>query len=187
MAEIREKTYEVKDMLMYESTRKANKVPGTLVHWRMEGNFYHAYEWSAWLAYNYIFQFKAQRTKSKENDYVYVGFPPESLEKFTPTTAVVTKSDDGALVDMVLPQEVFEPSVTAEELFKKFQEWKQGIAPQSGNRKSVVGKELKENDVKPMRMSDIMHQIMQFNVARKSPIECMTFISDIQKLISNAM
>ena len=103
MSEIREKTYEVKDMLAYESTRKANKIPGTLVHWRREGKFYHAYEWSAWLAYNYIFKFKAQRTKSKDNDYVYVGFPPDSLEKFTPEGVVVTVSDDGVFVDMLLP------------------------------------------------------------------------------------
>lgn len=178
MSEIREKTYEVKDMLAYESTRKANKIPGTLVHWRREGKFYHAYEWSAWLAYNYIFKFKAQRTKSKDNDYVYVGFPPDSLEKFTPEGVVVTVSDDGVFVDMLLPPDVFEPSVTPDEHFRRFQDWKQSIVPQSGSRKNGLAKELKEDGAQPMRMSDILYQIMQFNVVRKSPIECMTFISE---------
>ena len=192
---------EVKEMLEYESNRNANNIPPTLVHWRKVGQFFHAYEWSAWVACHFINEFNTQRKKTSNYDYVYVGFPPDSLDKFTPDHATRTQSDDGIYIDMILPADMLDPSVTQEEYGVKFQNWKHSITPQGskkdgsnvngGSGKLSLGKELKYSDTidlnLPMRMTDVMQRIMKFNVVMKSPMDCQNFIVEIQQLISNSI
>ena len=47
------------------------------IHLHLEGTFYRAYEWSAWLCVRYVQEFKPTRRLMKNSDesMVFVGFP----------------------------------------------------------------------------------------------------------------
>ncbi|MDR3184794.1 MAG: four helix bundle protein [Prevotellaceae bacterium] len=56
----------------------------TSIHFVLEGNFWHVYERSAFLAYKYIRELKMTRKyiKAVNRDIVYGGFPTNQLDKF---------------------------------------------------------------------------------------------------------
>ena len=119
--------------LEYEKLRQEkdswNKV---ILH--KDGRFYHAYEWSAWLIKTIVcteeFQRQrndntillAQRFVTKNNDYVMLGFPVESLSKYIPEYVdVIALEGDDLEVTVSLSQN---DDITYEAMNASFEEWR---------------------------------------------------------------
>jgi len=183
----------VKDILAFETSRHGQGISPVTVRLYAEGTFYHAYEWSAWLACRFINQFNAKRKKlNGYGTYAYVGFPLTSLEKFTPEGAVVIKNQDGSVVDICLPETTLDAGIPLGEHLKQLEEWKQSVPfveNNNGNKNSSAGSDLKNISVSggPERITTILQNIITFSVEDNSPLQCMQFIVDLKKKLANAI
>ena len=77
-----------------------------------DGTFYHAYEWSAWLIKTIVCTEKFQKDrgdekvlsapcyKTKNNEYILIGFPVESLSKFIPEYVNVREMEGGDALEI---------------------------------------------------------------------------------------
>ena len=181
----------VKDILVFETARHSQGVPPTMVRCHAEGTFYHAYEWSAWMAYRFINQFNAKRKKlNGYGVYTYVGFPLTSLEKFTPEGATAIKNQDGSVVDIYLPESILDTSISLEEQLKQFEDWKQSVPfVENNNKNTSVGSDLKNISAAggPERITTILQSIIIFSVEDSSPLQCMNFIVELKKRLASAI
>lgn len=94
----------IKDILETEQSRAAVE-DWRKIHLFQEGNFYRAYEVSAWLCHLHISQFKVthRHVKGIDQTIAFVGFPLSSLDKRKPEGAVVETVADKHIV-VSLPQ-----------------------------------------------------------------------------------
>ena len=92
------------------------------------GKFFRAYEWSAWLVVTHINDFKVIHTmvKAIDRDVCYIGFPQETLEKWTPEGAVVTERADGGK-DMQLAEKFQRLFENTTEMTAEFCKWRESI------------------------------------------------------------
>jgi len=97
------------------------------IHLFRDGRFLRASEVSAWhcvrLCGNEIAVSHRKSPQSEDGSYVTIGFPPESVDKFTPNGAVEEYKDDSHTI-LVLPTTTFPMEVTAELLQEDFLRWK---------------------------------------------------------------
>ncbi len=174
----------------FEGSRHTNGVPPVLIRWVAEGTFYRAYEWSAWLACRYVSQFNARRKNLKGFEpYAFVGFPVSSLEKYTAEAAELVKSENGGVVDMLLPSSTLDQNVPMEEYTEQFNNWKQSLAFVEGGKAQSISKDLRDSltTSEPMRISSILQQVLSFPIEQKSPMESMAFLAEIKQKIANSI
>ncbi len=160
----------------------------SVIHLMKEGTFYHAYEWSAWLCFRYVAQLKATRrlfANSISESMVFVGFPVNSLPKYTPEGANIVESDDGGL-DMILPLSVFQPETTLDNLHSDFENWKQSV-PLTEKSKNKVKEEKYGVSAaeRPARLTDVMREIVSYPLEQHSPMECMMFVAEMKQKLVN--
>lgn len=175
------------EILEIEKSREINGNYAT-IYLFAEGSFYRAYDWSAWLCFRYINQFKPTKRELKNENgdtIVYVGFPVTSLSRYIPENGTtVSREDKGVEVD--LPIETFS-GVELESLKKDFQNWKNSV-PVAVSKKSSVREDLKNGGgEQPHRMSEIMFKILAYPLEQKSPMECMSFIAELKQQITSLL
>lgn len=158
-----------------------------------EGNFYRAYEWSAFLACRYINPFNASRRADKDGgSHVMIGFPLGSLSKFTPDGATVVENEDNS-VDMSLPVSLLPEGLDVEAMKKEFENWKGSVPLKESEKKPSLAAELRAagspeaSSPSPMRMMDVMRLVLSFPVERKSPMECMAFLAEIKQHLAKIL
>lgn len=146
-----------------------------------EGTFYRAYEWSAWLCHRYVSQFKATHRllKNTEDSVVFVGFPMTSLERHTPEGATVMEQEDKTMA-LILAENVF-GETTAEQLQMDFANWKKSVPLVKSKTNSELG--IKNFELKNDEL-DILKRILAYPIEQHSPIEVMTFLSEIKQQLS---
>ena len=106
------------------------------------GDFYRAYEWSAWLivviTYNDEVRKQSKDRKplklshkqlaNSEETFCFVGFPIKSMEKFIPTrTGFESTENKHIIVTINLPQPNDGTEIDYERLNKAFTDWKTAI------------------------------------------------------------
>lgn len=155
-----------------------------VVHLFCEGTFYRAYEWSAWLCLRYFTEMKVtHRLLKGGEDIVFVGFPLTSLDRYTPQGAIISPSGDKSIA-MALPSDVFTPETDIESLKEAFEDWKHCQPLTEASKKKVEEEKIRvERNTHP-RLTDIMLRILAYPIEQHSPMECMTFLSDIKQQIS---
>lgn len=131
----------IADVLITEANRK-DPAEWDKIHLFQMGDFYRAYEWSAWLisviSYNDEVRkqskdrkpLKLSRKKlaNSETTFCFVGFPIKSVEKFIPTRRDFTSVEDKHIVITIdLPQPKDGTAVTYERLAEAVQKWKSDI------------------------------------------------------------
>lgn len=82
---------EIKTILDCEACR-TDPATWRRLHLHKEGLFYRAYNWSAWLMSNHLqrsIKINKKVLKATGQEFVYVGFPVSSLERFTPQGATM--------------------------------------------------------------------------------------------------
>lgn len=174
-------------MLAIESSRRTAD-DHRVIHFSMEGTFYRAYEWSAWLAVRFIGELKVTKRFSKavNGEIVFVGFPVGSVQKFTPEGIMPMIFEDGKLLTMVIPAERFGQDETVEKLKEEFLSWKNGVedTPKKSQQDGGGVKSSPLQEGKPSRLTDIVHKILAYPIEQKSPMECMSFLAEIKKKIA---
>lgn len=98
-----------------------------------DGTFLRAYEWSAWLFVKYIYDFKVSNrlVKSLGQSLAMIGFPPASLDKFTPDGAQVTPMQDGSIV-IELPSSLVPDDADIKALAAEYEAWKTSLPVAEG-------------------------------------------------------
>lgn len=131
----------IADVLQTERNRQA-QTEWNKIHIFQMGDFYRAYEWSAWLIVAITYNDKVRketrdRKPLKESkkalattgeEFCFVGFPIKSVEKFIPTRLDFESVEDKHIVITIeLPTPSDGSEVTYERLNEAFAKWKAGI------------------------------------------------------------
>lgn len=176
----------LKDILDVEQQRTSD-TECRQVHIFQEGTFYRAYERSAWLVVTYISPLKPTRrnVKGQEESIVFCGFPVTSLPKYTPDGCVAAVQEDKSVL-LSLPATLYPSVAAAEAEQEKFANWKQSI-PLSESKKDAHKESIIDAARAPMRLTEIMQQILAFPIEQKSPIEAMVFLSEIKQHLSHIL
>ena len=178
------------DILEIERNRIENGPPNS-VYLFQEGTFLRAYEWSAWLCCRYINDFKVTKREVNNDlgNIVMVGFPVNSLQKFTPEKAEVINHENGS-IEMVLPLELLPFGYGMPELLDDFNNWKQSIPMPKPSSKSII-RELKRGDAnnaeKPQHLTEVMMRLVAFPIEQKSPIDCMVFLAELKQQLATLL
>ena len=183
---------QLKDILEIERSRREGDSYSTLFLF-LEGTFYRAYEWSAWLCCRYVNQFKATRREQKtdlteDGTVVFVGFPTTSLSKYLPEEAEAVANEDKS-VTVTLPLSIFDETDDVISLSEAFKNWK-GSVPLAQPKKGSTSlkSDLKNSlDMPPHRLSEVMLKVLAFPIEQKTPMECMNFIAEIKQQIATLL
>jgi hypothetical protein len=175
------------------------------IHLFKMGDFWRAYEWSAWLIAVITFNDEVRMaTKDRrplqvtrmnrtdvEGTYCFVGFPVRSLEKYIPTRENFESIDDKhVVVTITLPQPA-DGSELNEELFATaINQWREGI-------------ELKKKKDKADKAADdttgamagnqhptgggILSQIMAYPISERTAIENIQFIQSLKQQLATIL
>lgn len=156
------------------------------IHFSQEGTFLRAYEWSAWLCVRYINDFKpTKRTfKSEDAAVVFVGFPVNSLQRYTPEGAEVTTGEDKS-VELLLPVTVFQDTTDVSQLTTDFENWKHSVPLTESSKKDAESGHAGGAAMRPSRLTDVMHRILAYPIEQKSPLESMQFLAEIKRSIAD--
>ena len=171
---------QLKEVFSKEQSRK-EVVDYRTIYLILEGTFYRAYEWSAWLCHRYVSQFKPTHRllKNTEDSVVFVGFPMTSLERHIPDGATVTELEDKTIA-LVLAENIF-GETTTEQLQTDFANWKKSVP-------LVKSKNNSELRIKNFELEkgglDILKRILAYPIEQHSPMEAMAFLSEIKQQLS---
>ena len=152
-----------------------------------EGNFWRAYEWSAYLCEFYPNSLSENEklkptykdVKGIDNSLIFVGFPTSSFKKFFPTIDNKDFFDDKDGVKLIDVSKEFD-KIAFENIESLLNEWKKKYktnSPKSANSSS--------NSFKCNNINDVMESLKTFPIESKSHIECLLFLSDLKKKINN--
>jgi len=175
---------ELKEIIDKEKLRE-DKQQFLTVHLYQDGNFYRAYDWSAWLCVNYIksdMKVTHRKTKTTDIDFCFVGFPMTSIDKYTPEGARTERTSEKSL-DILLEEDLIDDSVSYETLLDAVEKWKNGmpIAMPSDKKKN---KDQTTADYPP-EINDVLREILAYPIESRTPIDNIIFISKLKEVITN--
>ncbi|MDI9604879.1 MAG: hypothetical protein QM305_06075 [Bacteroidota bacterium] len=154
-----------------------------------EGIFYKAYEYSAYLFVHYVRDYKPKRkyVKVAGQEVVSIGFPTSVLDSLPlPPNAKVHKKEDSKERVVI---ELNEPTETEPELFAK---WKNSVTlttiTKSINSKvnTLEATPLVEQGAFNQNERAVLDKLLKFSLESATPIECMLFLTELRKMMTNA-
>ena len=161
-----------------------------IIHLHRKGSFLRAYEWSAFLACRYLHEFKVNKRvfKGIEQPVAFIGFPETSVNKWMPEGADQTTVDEKHLAVRLPSVMLAEESVEA--LDDAFTEWKDAV-PLSESQTKVEKKSKAQSDamkvdgiVENVTLTSVMQRILAYPIESKSPLESMSFLADVKRLLA---
>ena len=160
-----------------------------ILHLHQEGSFFRAYEWSAFLAFRYLHEFKVTKRvfKGIEQPVAFIGFPETSINKWMPEGVEQITVDEKHLV-FRLPDLIFAGD-TSEVLDAAFVEWKDSIplseTPVKGEKKQKIQSYNGFNNVEgSVTLTSVMQRILAYPIESKSPLESMVFLADVKRQLA---
>lgn len=189
---------QIKQIIEKEHVRNSKDSART-VHLYKEGNFYRAYEWSAWLLSldtGRLLKPTHREMKCFKDTIIFIGFPVNSLEKYSPAENNCEKKVvDNGCVDICLNDSyVFSllPDITdgdddnyVRTMQGLFSEWKNSIPVTKEQKKERSLREslpFEGNAAKQptSTITGVMHDILSFSIENHTPMECVAFIGDVK-------
>lgn len=180
-----------------------------VIHLFREGSTYKAYEWSAWLCREHgttdehLQQVGAKRlnpvhrnVKNTGGSVIFVGFPFASIDKFLPKTSQISFQpvDDNRIdIAIELPADQFGDNLNYDALRQKFSEWKLAFPVKDekkdkgadGVSRSTETDELLTlltgGPAKPMRMSDILAELVALPVEDITPNDALKLLRILKR------
>ena len=175
------------------------------IHLFKMGDFWRAYEWSAWLISVITYNDAArQATKDRkplhvtrmersdiDGTYCFVGFPVRSLEKYIPTRENFESIDDKhVVVTITLPQPTDGSELNEELLVTAINQWREGI-----ELKKKKDKADKAADDATGAMAEnhrptgggILSQIMAYPLSERTAIENIQFIQSLKQQLATIL
>lgn len=152
-----------------------------------EGNFWRAYEWSAYLCEffpnglqeNEKLKPTYKDVKGTDNGLIFVGLPTSSFKKYLPTIENKDFFNDKDGVKIIDASKEFE-KIAFDDIGNVLNEWKKKykIALSKSEKSS-------SNNFKCNNITDIIQSLKTFPIESKTPIECLLFLSNLKKKIIN--
>ncbi|GHT49969.1 hypothetical protein FACS189440_16600 [Bacteroidia bacterium] len=147
-----------------------------VIHLYKEGIFLKGYEFSAYLFINHIkpsYQVKTTYFKGISQWICSIGFPESALNTITAGKQVIT-TDGG--VD-IFPDNAVIDTVS-------YDQWKEGHRKQQ-----VMGEQVVASSDRPPVFSDsqLWKRVVSFDLANKTPMQCVAFISEIQQELNEKL
>ena len=174
---------QLKEILQIEIERNTLE-QCTAIHLFREGTFYRAYEWSAWLCQRFFPELKVtHRLLKSGDDIVFVGFPLTSIDRYTPQGATIAPTGENS-IDIILPADVLPADAKTEMLAGDFTNWIQSQPLTEASKKKVEESRVEAARNAHPRLTDVMLRILAFPIEQRSPMECMVFLADMKKQIS---
>ena len=168
------------------------------IHLFKIGDFWRAYEWSAWLIAvfcyteevrmatenRHVLQVSRLPRTDVDDTYCQVGFPVRSLEKFVPTRDNFESVDNKhVIVTITLPQ-LSDGDNTVEVMTEAFRRWKESIAMKQQKEK----KERPAADAgSDMPSGGILSQIMAYPISERTAIENIQFIQSLKQQLATIL
>ena len=180
---------------------RENPAEWNKIHLYKMGDFWRAYEWSAWLISAVSFNdnvrmttkdrkpihvTRMRRTDVEDATYCFVGFPVKSVEKYIPKRETFESIDDKhVVITIALPTPTDGSEVTFERLKEAVEKWKE-------NYEIKVQKPKKEKPSAapgPMAVArptgaGILVQIMSYPLAERTAVDNIAFISSLKNQIT---
>jgi len=156
-----------------------------------EGTFLRAYNWSAWLFIKGGIDLKISNriVKKVDEPVAMIGFPPASISKYAPEGAQTTSNTDGS-VDIVFPSSIIPDDADINALLDEYNQWKSALPiTESLPSKKEKSQETSSETIfapysSPSTLTTIMQRILAYPLESKSPVENLTFISEIKRQLS---
>ena len=156
------------------------------IHFYMEGKFWRAYEWSAYLSRNFPSTLKDEEklkplkklTKHNENGYVLIGLQLSSFDKYFPD---VTNNQDIFNIEdkhIIIHSKSFFENKNFTEYETILNEWKSSIKLSDNEKKKLkeTNTECKTNH----SAESILKEIATYPLERKNLIEILQYLSYIK-------
>lgn len=178
------------------------------IHLFKMGDFYRAYEWSAWLICVITYTDEARmKTKDRkplkktriaiansDDTYCFVGFPIKSVEKFIPEREnFETEADKHVIITITMPTPADGSEVTYERLKTAFTTWKDAIEikERDTEEKSTTKKETVNstsfNQQTTIGGNGIISQILAYPLDQRTSIENIEFISSLKRQVASIL
>lgn len=156
----------IQEMVRFENTSPAGTI--RLVKC---GEFYRAYNHSAWLFHTCITEYKVIRkyVKALSEDVYYIGFPEKSL--FGNIGSRKSEKTDYGFDIILEVNEIPDDS--------GYFEWKDTIKTEQSSKSEFFSLPRSINDLE----REVIKKLKEFPVESKSMIECAVFLSELRKLI----
>lgn len=152
-----------------------------------EGNFWRAYEWSAYLceffpnglSENDKLKPTYKEIKGVDGGIIFVGLPTSSFKKFFPSLENKDFFNDKDGVKLIDVSKEFN-KIAFENIENILNEWKEKYRTNPPKLSTNSSNTFKCNNT-----NDIIQSLKAFPIESKSPIECLLFLSDLKKKIFN--
>lgn len=147
--------------------------PNNTIRLIKSGEFYRAYNHSAWLFHCCIAEHKVMRkfVKTLDTDIYYIGFPEKSL--FTNIgERNSTKTEYGFDIELT-DEEIPDPEA--------FETWKTTIETQHSSKGDFYSLPIAGADAE----KEVIRRIKDFPLESKSMIDCVVFLAELRKLLGN--
>ncbi len=156
-----------------EAIKFEETAPHGTIRLILSGRFYRAYGHSAWLFINCIADYKIVRkfVKILNRNVYYVGFPVDSLFSNIGERAS-TKTSYGfdiQLADNELPNE------------EDYETWLATVQAEEASKGEFVALPLSGTDAE----REVIRRLREFQLESKTMVECVVFLSELRKLLSN--
>ena len=185
----------ISEILEIEKDRNEND-KWNVIHLFKEGGFYRAYNWSAWLIVTFSYNddvrketkdrkplaVSRKKLKNSADDFVFVGFPLKSLDKFVPNNIgfnPITDTQIDVTVDLS-----YGDDTTYDDLYEEYETWKDSVKMSEDKQKHE--KVISDNvTIAPHSISSVMAQVLSYPLESKTPIENMEFISLLKSQLAS--
>lgn len=187
----------LKDKIAIDAKRTTDEERGKVILFR-EGKFFRAFNRSAWLISQYIYNeeyrkkigaispLSVTRNKSQgDTDYILCGFPIHSIEKYSGGLPYEVINDEQAVI--TLPE--FALGMTEEEYDQAYAEFASTIVakPKKSEEQRQFGTSDEEGRPRSLGMIDIIRKVNNYSLAEHTPVEVMHFLQEIQNDIHRLM
>ena len=163
-----------------------------LAHLYSEGKFYRAFNYSAWLISQYIYNeeyrksinasspINVSRSKSKEGaEYIVCGFPIHSLKKYCGGLEFEVIDSNHTVVKM--PQDAL--GMNEQEFRGAYNDYAATISfkPKKSEEQKQFGTVDAEGQPRSLGMIDIFRKIISYRLIEHTPTEAVGFLQEVQQ------
>lgn len=168
------------------------------IYLHKDGKFYHAYERSAWLIKTVACteEFQRQRGdakmlqsmlyKTRNSEYIIMGFPLESVGKYIPQYLSATPVEDGGgdmIIELALPTDM--DGMTLEDMDAAYHEWRsQQPVKEAGGKGSQQQHGQQRQAERRGGLFSIVAEVLAYPIESKTPTDNAAFIADMKARLS---
>lgn len=180
----------IQDIVKIEEARTSENL--SVVHLFHEGNFYRAYDWSAWLMSSFPIGESKNKplqvsAKQSKDGYItaWVGFPVSSLNKFIPEEEIQLFNPIGdKQIDVTFNLSEEWMNADVEKIREAINEWKRTLPLSDNKKQKREGQEMAEMAPRVTRITDVLSCILSFPLESKSPMDAWEFLRQLRRQVA---